>query len=237
MTFLGTNTWILSEPDAPVCVVVDPGPDDTSHQENILKVCAKDGLVIGAIALTHSHPDHGEGALSLARRTSAPVFQKKDKTLDAGPFSFPGSPLQLSVVLLPGHSGDSVGFSFLADHSIVTGDVIFGQSPSVICWPDGRLVEYFSSLQVLRRLAQEGYGRFLTGHGPPIEDPIAAIEESEAHRRERIEQVRQAQLKAPNASINELMSTIYANIDTQLVPAAQLSLLAQLQYLSDLERC
>jgi glyoxylase-like metal-dependent hydrolase (beta-lactamase superfamily II) len=130
-----------------------------------------------------------------------------------------------------------VGFAFLADRSIVTGDLIFGHSPSVICWPDGRLAEYFLSLQTLRRLAQEGYGRFLTGHGPPIEDPIAVIKESENHRQERIEQVRQARITAPHASIEELLNTIYAGIDRQLTPAAQLSLLAQLQYLSDLERC
>jgi glyoxylase-like metal-dependent hydrolase (beta-lactamase superfamily II) len=237
MTFLGTNTWILSEPGNPACIVIDPGPEDASHQQNILSACAEDGLVVRAIALTHNHPDHGEGALSLARRVSAPLFQKKDKTLNAGPLFLPDSSLMLSVVSLPGHSSDSVGFSFLADHSVVTGDVIFRQSPSVICWPDGRLAEYFSSLQTLRHLVQEGHGRFLPGHGPPIEDPITVIEESEAHRRERIEQVRQVQVSIPNANIDELMATIYASIDTQLASAAQLSLLAQLQYLSDLERC
>jgi len=31
MTLDGTNTWVLRAPDAPDCVVIDPGPPDESH--------------------------------------------------------------------------------------------------------------------------------------------------------------------------------------------------------------
>ena len=31
MTLDGTNTWVLRAPDAPDCVVIDPGEDDDRH--------------------------------------------------------------------------------------------------------------------------------------------------------------------------------------------------------------
>ncbi len=35
MTLDGTNTWILSEPDSELAVVVDPGPLDEGHLRHV----------------------------------------------------------------------------------------------------------------------------------------------------------------------------------------------------------
>ena len=37
MTLEGTNTWVLAEPGASSCVVVDPGPDDAGHLRAVLR--------------------------------------------------------------------------------------------------------------------------------------------------------------------------------------------------------
>ena len=36
MTLDGTNSWLLAEPGADVCVVVDPGPDDPAHLDALV---------------------------------------------------------------------------------------------------------------------------------------------------------------------------------------------------------
>ena len=63
----GTNTWIVG--DAPA-IVVDPGPDDPGHLVEVARTAGS----IGAIALTHDHPDHAPGAVPLGAMTGAPVF-------------------------------------------------------------------------------------------------------------------------------------------------------------------
>jgi glyoxylase-like metal-dependent hydrolase (beta-lactamase superfamily II) len=36
MTLDGTNTWVLAEPGADTCAVLDPGPDDPGHLDAVL---------------------------------------------------------------------------------------------------------------------------------------------------------------------------------------------------------
>ena len=73
MTYTGTNTWIVAEPGARSCVVIDPAPEG-AHIERVLEVCKEHGWSIGAIAATHCHPDHINGIPQLAAATGAPVY-------------------------------------------------------------------------------------------------------------------------------------------------------------------
>ena len=73
MTYTGTNTWILHEPESQHALVVDPAPAGT-HIKHIQQVCADLGVSIAAILLTHTHFDHTEGAADLALATGAPIF-------------------------------------------------------------------------------------------------------------------------------------------------------------------
>ncbi len=73
MTYTGTNTWIVAEPGARSCVVIDPAPEG-AHIERILEVCEEQGWSVGAIVATHSHPDHINGIPQLAAATGAPVY-------------------------------------------------------------------------------------------------------------------------------------------------------------------
>lgn len=73
MTYTGTNTWILHEPESQHALVVDPAPAG-AHVKHIQQVCADLGVSIAAILLTHTHFDHTEGAADLALATGAPIF-------------------------------------------------------------------------------------------------------------------------------------------------------------------
>jgi recombination protein RecT len=64
MTGPGTNTYIIGTPEKGY-IVIDPGPDITSHIERILRATQGD---IVAIICTHSHADHSPAAKPLQAR-------------------------------------------------------------------------------------------------------------------------------------------------------------------------
>ena len=71
----------------------------------------------------------------------------------------------------------------------------------------------------------------LPGHGPVRPDAAALARDYLAHREQRLEQVRAA-VAAGAASAPEVVRRVYADVDESLWPAAELSVLAQLDYLS-----
>lgn len=149
LTYHGTNSWILAAPNDGACVVVDPGPDDAACIGRIAEACARRGLTVAAVAVTHDHFDHAECAEEAGRVFGAPVLGVASGTLGPGPLELPGVSLAIEVVPLPGHSSDSVGFLVEEGALVVTGDVVFAQSPTMVCWPDGRMGDYLASLDVL----------------------------------------------------------------------------------------
>lgn len=232
LTYLGTNTWVLADPGAPACVVVDPGPDSAPHLRAVLRACAEDGYEVAAVLLTHDHTDHAEGAERFAALAGAPVLSRKGGTLPDGPLDLgPGAP-RLEVIPLPGHASDLVGFLVPADFSIVTGDMLFRQSSTLICWPDGSLAEYLESLERLRAVVEaHGIARLLTAHGPLIDDPLAAIDRARLHRLERLERVRVAAMSGAGADVEGIIEAVYQDVDARLDPAARINIHAQLEYL------
>ena len=73
MTLDGTNTWVLREPGAQECIVVDPGPLDEAHLTRVLDVVRRDGGRVGLTLLTHDHSDHADAAERFAHLSGAPV--------------------------------------------------------------------------------------------------------------------------------------------------------------------
>lgn len=80
MTYVGTNTWIVAEPGAHACVVIDPAPAGEQVQR-ILAACEAQNLCVGAIVATHDHPDHIEGIPQLVRATGAPVYAPREQRI------------------------------------------------------------------------------------------------------------------------------------------------------------
>lgn len=234
MTLQGTNTWILTPPDAGA-VVIDPGPEDADHHDAIETACP---LGIAEVWVTHRHHDHIESAPDLARRYGAPL-----RTFD--PALGTGRPLregetygvgaaELEVLHLPGHTSDSIGF-LLTDAAgrtdFLTGDMVLGQGTTVIMHPDGNLADYLTSVRRMADLvAERGVRRLLPGHGPVVDDPKAWLAYYLDHRAERLDQVRAA-LAGGAATPEEVVRVVYGELEPGLQRAALASTRAQLDYL------
>jgi glyoxylase-like metal-dependent hydrolase (beta-lactamase superfamily II) len=141
--------------------------------------------------------------------------------------------LEVRVVATPGHTSDSLSFVVPAEGAVLTGDTVLGRGTTVVAHPDGRLGAYLDSLDRLHALAEAQEARMIwPGHGPVVDDALAVLDFYLAHRRERLEQVREA-LRAlgPDASPRQVVEQVYVDVDPVLWGAAELSVRAQLEYL------
>jgi glyoxylase-like metal-dependent hydrolase (beta-lactamase superfamily II) len=238
MTLDGTNTWIVSEPDSELAVVIDPGPLDDVHLEHVVAVAEAAGKRVALTLLTHGHPDHAEGAGRFAELTRTdvraldPDLRLGDEGLAGGDVVTVGG-LELRVVAAPGHTADSLCFHLPADRAVLTGDTVLGRGTTVVAHPDGRLGDYLDSLRRLRSLTvDDGVDTVLPGHGPVLEDAQGAVEFYLAHRANRLAQVETA-VESGYVSASEIVAHVYAAVDRSLRPAAELSVLAQLDYLKE----
>ncbi len=238
MTLDGTNTWIVSEPDSDLAVVVDPGPLDDVHLRAVIDTVEEAGKRVALTLLTHGHPDHAEGAARFAEltRTSVraldPALRLGDEGLGAGDVITTGG-VEMRVVPTPGHTADSLCFHLPADQAVLTGDTVLGRGTTVVAHPDGRLGDYLDSLRRLRSLTvDDGVRLVLPGHGPVLDDARGAIEFYLAHRASRLAQVETA-VENGHVSASDVVAHVYADVDRSLWPAAELSVRAQLAYLRE----
>ncbi|WEH16205.1 MBL fold metallo-hydrolase [Streptomyces sp. VNUA24] len=238
MTLDGTNTWIVSEPDSDLAVVIDPGPLDDVHLRRVVDTADKAGKRVALTLLTHGHPDHAEGAGRFAELTGTsvraldPALRLGDEGLGAGDVVSVGG-LELRVVPTPGHTADSLCFHLPADRAVLTGDTVLGRGTTVVAHPDGRLGDYLDSLRRLRSLTvDDGVHTVLPGHGPVLEDAQGAVEFYLAHRAHRLAQVETA-VENGHRTPDEVVTRVYADVDPSLWPAAELSVRAQLEYLTE----
>jgi len=246
MTLDGTNTWVLREPGGTRSVVVDPGPPSPSHLAAVRSLAGP----VGVVLLTHHHLDHSEAAREFAEsvgcgvRALDPSYRLGSEGLGAGDVvSVDG--LEVHVVATPGHTADSLSFVLPAEQAVLTGDTVLGRGTTVVAHPDGELGAYLSSLDRLHALASaQEIATIWPGHGPVIADALPALDHYIAHRRERLEQVRDA-LRSLHADARagvpldhatipaRVVAIVYADVDPVLWPAAELSVRAQLAYLQD----
>ncbi|GGP38260.1 MBL fold metallo-hydrolase [Streptomyces calvus] len=238
MTLDGTNTWILSEPDSDLAVVVDPGPLDDGHLRHVIGTAEQAGKRVALTLLTHGHPDHAEGAARFAELTGTnvraldPALRLGGEGLAAGDVITVGG-LELRVVPAPGHTADSLCFHIPADQAVLTGDTVLGRGTTVVAHPDGRLGDYLDTLRRLRSLTvDDGVHTVLPGHGPVLEDAQGAVEYYLAHRAHRLAQVETA-VEDGHRTPSEVVAHVYADVDRSLWPAAELSVRAQLEYLQE----
>jgi glyoxylase-like metal-dependent hydrolase (beta-lactamase superfamily II) len=234
MTLDGTNTWVLREPGGRRALVVDPGPLDDSHLDAVAEVAGE----VAGVLLTHGHLDHSEGARAFAERVGCgvraldPEHRLGTEGLGDGDV-VEADGLEVHVVATPGHTADSLSFLVPADGAVLTGDTVLGRGTTVVAHPDGKLGAYLDSLQRLHALAAAREARrVLPGHGPVIEDALGALDFYLAHRRERLEQVREAvRVLGTEATPRRVVEHVYVDVDPVLWGAAELSVRAQLEYL------
>jgi glyoxylase-like metal-dependent hydrolase (beta-lactamase superfamily II) len=204
LTLDGTNTYVVGH------WVVDPGPAEGGHLEHV-RAAAHDG--IEGVVLTHSHPDHAEGAESLG----APVFLPRDGQV-VGPFRAIGT---------PGHSPDSV--CLIAGGACFTGDTVLGAGSVFIAPGEGSLSAYLDSLRRLRALDLDV---LCPGHGPYVWDPKAKLDEYIAHRLDR-ERRLLAALDAGLRDGDQLLDAAWSDAPPELRPVAALTLAAHLEKLRE----
>jgi hydroxyacylglutathione hydrolase len=232
MALDGTRTYVVGR-ERPV--VVDPGPDDAGHLDAIERELG--GAAPVAILLTHAHPDHADAAPALARRTGAPVWMGRGALhpppLDVARWLEDGDEVEtdaglVRAVATPGHAPEHLAFHH-AD-VLIAGDAFMGGSDTtLVAPPEGDLAAY---MRTLDRVAALGVARILPAHGPPIDDPAAAVERYRAHRRERIEQVVRALRQAGPARPDGILDAVYGpELHPALRGAAEGSLHAILAFL------
>lgn len=236
-TLDGTNTWLLTAPGSRSAAVVDPGPEDAGHLAAVLKAARERDVEIVEVILTHGHVDHAEGARTLAEsvgtgvRALDPAHRLGAEGLSGGDVISLGD-WRIDVVATPGHSGDSVCLVLPHEGSVLTGDTILGRGTSLVAWPDGLLGDYLDSLRRLRALFDVApAARLLPGHGPTLADPIGVVDAYLAHRLARLDEVREVMaggITEPAA----IVEVVYADVPRVVWPAAEMTVRAQLDYLS-----
>ncbi|GHE04092.1 metallo-beta-lactamase [Defluviimonas sp. 20V17] len=253
MTFRGTNTYLVG---TGAVAVIDPGPALPDHLDAILAALAPDER-ISHVFVTHSHVDHSPLARELARVTGAPVLAfgdsrsgmrprmrqlaaqgvagggegvdadfAPDVTLADGAV-IEGGDWALRALWTPGHLGNHLCFAW--GDEVFSGDLAMGWASSLISPPEGDLGAYMASLARLRGL---GARRLHPGHGAPVEDPAARLEDLISHRRSREAEIIRA-LRLGPATIEALTRTIYTDVAPQLLPAASRNVLSHIIDLMD----
>jgi Zn-dependent hydrolases, including glyoxylases len=161
--------------------LIDPGVDGPALDDALA------GVDVDHVAVTHAHPDHAgavaahaDGATVWAARGHADRFRTTtgvdpDRTL-AESDRVAGA----RVLATPGHAPDHL--AFLTDASAACGDLARAGGSVAVAAPDGDLRTYLLSL---RRLRLRRPARLSPGHGPVVDDPVAALDRLYDHRRER----------------------------------------------------
>ena len=226
--------------------LVDAG--DAKSQDVLLAALAETGIDlarISQIVLTHCHPDHVGNAEALKRATGATVYAHPLEQQQIERF---GSGLEIDVWIEPGQSIACDGFTvetiFTPGHSpghycvveptsgaLLAGDMISGFGSVGIFPPHGSMRQYIDSLRrLLAAHEARPFSMVGPGHGPPIEDARAKIEEYITHRLAREEEVFNAVASGVN-SIDDILPIAYPDVQPHLSYAARSTLQAHLDKL------
>ena len=208
-TLTGTNSYVVARDP---CYLVDPGPLLDEHVAALRAEAERRGGLAG-IAITHGHADHVE---ALSAFEGVPVARE-------------GAIGPLRSEPAPGHAPDHVVWLFDGDRVCFSGDAVLGEG-SVFVAPDpGALRGYLDALRRLRELPLE---LLLPGHGPPVDDPAAKLDEYVAHRLDRERRLLEA-LDAGGRSVDELLYAAWSDAPPFLRPAAAVTLAAHLDKLEE----
>ena len=236
MTGPGTNSYLVGAGDA--LAVIDPGPDDATHIEALLK---ETGGQLRYILATHTHMDHSPAARRLKELTGAEVLGMPappharqdqefapDRVLRHGERIAIGD-ATLRVVHTPGHASNHLCYLLEEEKMLFTGDHVMQGSTVVINPPDGNMQAYFDAL---RALLLEDLDWLAPGHGFLIDQPHSAVRRLLAHRQTREDKVLRALRQAGSGTLATLLALVYDDVPPERHAMATRSLLAHLEKLA-----
>ncbi|MBD8893128.1 MBL fold metallo-hydrolase [Roseibium litorale] len=247
-TFHGTNTYLVGQGNV---TVIDPGPDNPVHLDALLK--ATEGERIEAILVSHTHMDHSPAARTLAARTGAPVIgcaphvaarplaEGESNSLDASadkdhkPDRILGhgetitlSGQRFEALHTPGHTQNHLCFALPGTEFLFSADHVMVWATSIVAPPDGNMLAYMASLEVLLNRPETTY---LPGHGGLVREAHAYVRDLKEHRQRREEAIL-GNLEQTPISVPELVLRVYKGLDPALRGAAGLSAFAHLEDLA-----
>ena len=227
MTYQGTNTYLIDAEDG--LTVLDPGPEDAQHVQEIL--AGAGDVPIHRIVLTHTHRDHFGAVAALQQATGAPVYAYKHS---AKPDFTPDMPLGdgdsvagLTALFTPGHAADHLCFAHYLPEGrkiLFSGDHVMSWSSSIVSPPDGDMQAYYRSLE---RLLDRDDELYLSGHGPVLPEPRTLVREFLTHRMAR-ERAIETALAGGASGTYALMDALYSQVHPRLRRAAERNVLAHL---------
>ncbi|MCB1683142.1 MAG: MBL fold metallo-hydrolase [Pseudomonadales bacterium] len=243
-TLYGTGTYILGTGSV---AVIDPGPADPAHIRAILD--AIPGETISHVLVTHTHMDHSPGCALLRDHTDAPTYAfgphgagKMEEGVpveEGGDMAFnpdvrvrhgeviSGGDWSAECVYTPGHTSNHMCFQLRESRALFTGDHVMGWSTSIISPPDGDMMAYMVSLELMLERDDRVYW---PTHGPCIEDTATHVRAFIEHRREREAQIL-ACIGEGVGLIRDMVPKMYVGTPEFMYPAAARSVLAAIEYL------
>ncbi len=226
--------------------VIDPGGEDPAVLRDEIDRRRASGAEIAGVVLTHHHPDHLAGYLSLGL-ADLPLYCHPI-TRPLLPESFPtpldwndGERLEvepgLSMVAhwTPGHAPGHLAVEVPERRCLLAADLISSLSSIVIPSSNGDLVAYLDSLARMRALDCH---LVIPSHGPPYGQGSDPFGQAIAHRQKREEQVlRTLQSVETPVALDALTGVIYRGLDERLFPAARANVWHHLRKLAQEGHC
>lgn len=186
---IGTNCYLVGDPDTKKAVVIDPGWD----ADKIVAASHEMGVELQAIWLTHAHFDHIGGVAGLVRALNLPIaLHSLDLPLyrelgGAKALRFPLEPgpepsilldqfvannrkldighLSFDILFVPGHTLGHVAFYQKEAAALFGGDVLFQNSIGRTDFPGGNHDTLIKSIQT-HFLSLSDSTIVYSGHGP-----------------------------------------------------------------------
>lgn len=232
MTGPGTNSYLIGDQEL---TLVDPGPADPLHIDNLLQAIGNRQLKW--ILVTHTHGDHSPAATPVAEETGAelvglqaPDGQHQDHSFRPARVFDHGERLDcpeysIELIHTPGHVSNHFCYLLKGENLLFTGDHILQGTTSVILPPDGDMADYMKSLEDLRH---KPLAFLAPGHGDIMTDPVAAIEQLIAHRNRREDKIVAAMETAEPIDMESLTLKVYDDVAPHLLPWARRTLEAHL---------
>ena len=188
--------------------------------------------------VTHTHRDHSPAAKVIGEILNVPLMGRlvekddtlQDKTFKPERFLGHGDLIEtaeytIESIHTPGHASNHLCFLIREEKAMLTGDHIMNGSTVVIAHPDGSMKDYLSSLVLLRNY---DFNKIGPGHGDFLGDPMAVVDWIINHRLERERKVTSKLKLFPSVTSEDLVSSVYDDVDPKLHPIAIWSLEAHL---------